>query len=43
VNAQDVLRDPLPGVSGLTFDADDTAAYGAELSIGKVAFDIHAA
>lgn len=42
-NAKEVLTDPLPGVASLAFDAPADAPYAAELSIGKVAFDIHAA
>jgi hypothetical protein len=42
-NAKDVLTGELAGVTALTSDAPSDAPYSAELSIGKVTFDIHAA
>ncbi|MEA2701759.1 MAG: isoleucyl-tRNA synthetase [Candidatus Parcubacteria bacterium] len=41
--AKDTLTGTLPGVTDIAFDAPADAAYAAELSIGRVAFDIHAA
>lgn len=42
-NAKEVLVGELSGVSAIAFDAPGDAPYSAELSIGTVVFDIHAA